>query len=93
MPIAIPESVATIIVIAVCVLLLWLLLTILRLPLKLIFRLLINMASGLILLFVFNFIAGTIGLDALGTNAVNCLVAGILGIPGVILLVLLQKFL
>ena len=88
MPIAIPESVATIIVIVVCVLLLWLLLTILRLPLKLIFRLLINMVSGLILLF-----AGSIGFEALGTNAVNCLVAGILGIPGVILLVLLQNFL
>ena len=40
---AIPESVATIIVIAVCALLLWLLFTILRLPLKLIFKLLLNM--------------------------------------------------
>lgn len=92
MPIAIPESVATIIVIAVCVLLLWLLLTILRLPLKLIFKLLLNMISGLVLLFVFNYIAGWLSFDPLGINAVNCLISGILGIPGVILLVLVQNF-
>lgn len=92
MPIAIPESVATVIVIVVCVLLLWLLFTILRLPLKFIFKLLLNMASGLVLLFVFNFIGGYFDF-ALGINAVNAIVAGVLGIPGVILLVLLQNFL
>ena len=75
---AIPESVATIIVIAVCALLLWLLFTILRLPLKLIFKLLLNMISGLVLLFVFNFIGGYFDF-ALGINALNALVAGILG--------------
>ena len=88
---AIPESVATIIVIAVCALLLWLLFTILRLPLKLIFKLLLNMISGLVLLFVFNFIGGYFDF-ALGINELNALVAGILGIPGVILLVLVQNF-
>ena len=77
MPIAIPESVAAIVVIAVCVLLLWLLL---------------NMASGIVLLFVFNFIGGFFGFS-LGVNAVTALVAGVLGIPGVILLVLVQNFL
>ena len=92
MPIAIPESVATAIVIVVCVLLFWLLLTILRLPLRLIFKLLLNMVSGLVLLFVFNCIGGLLDFSALGINAVNCLVAGVLGIPGVILLVLVQNF-
>ena len=88
---AIPESAATVIVIVVCVLLLWLLLTILRLPLKLIFKLLLNMASGLVLLFIFNFIGGYFDF-ALGIIAVNSVVAGVLGIPGVILLVLIQNF-
>ena len=71
---AIPESVATIIVIVVCV-----------------FKLLLNMISGLALLFVFNFIGGYFDF-ALGINAVNAIVAGVLGIPGVILLVLIQNF-
>ena len=75
----------------VCVLLLWLLFTILRLPLKLIFKLILNMISGLVLLFIFNFIGGFFDFS-LGINTVNALVAGILGIPGVILLVLIQNF-
>ena len=50
------------------------------------------MLSGLVLLFVFNFIGGFFDF-ALGVNAVNALVAGILGIPGLVLLVLIQNFL
>ena len=43
------------------------------------------------LLFIFNFIGGFFDFS-LGINTVNALVAGILGIPGVILLVLIQNF-
>ena len=59
---------------------------------KFFFKLLLNMLSGLVLLFVFNFIGGFFDF-ALGVNAVNALVAGILGIPGLVLLVLIQNFL
>ncbi len=85
-------SLATIITVIVCGLLLWLLISIIRLPVKLFFKLLLNMLSGLALLFVFNFIGGFFDF-ALGINAVNALVAGVLGIPGVVLLVLIQNFL
>ena len=85
-------SLATIITVIVCGLLLWLLISIIRLPVKLFFKLLLNMLSGLALLFVFNFIGGFFDF-ALGINAVNALVAGVLGIPGVVLLVLIQNLL
>ena len=85
-------SLATIITVIVCGLLLWLLISITRLPVKFFFKLLLNMLSGLVLLFVFNFIGGFFDF-ALGVNAVNALVAGILGIPGLVLLVLIQNFL
>lgn len=85
-------SLVTIITVIVCGLLLWLLISIIRLPVKLFFKLLLNMLSGLALLFVFNFIGGFFDF-ALGINAVNALVAGVLGIPGVVLLVLIQNFL
>lgn len=85
-------SLATIITVIVCGLLLWLLISIIRLPVKFFFKLLLNMLSGLVLLFVFNFIGGFFDF-ALGVNAVNALVAGILGIPGLVLLVLIQDFL
>lgn len=83
-------SLATIITVIVCGLLLWLLISIIRLPVKFFFKLLLNMLSGLVLLFVFNFIGGFFDF-ALGVNAVNALVAGILGIPGLVLLVLIQN--
>ena len=89
---AIPENVAAIVVAAVCVLLLLLLLAIIRLPLKFAVKLLLNMASGLVLLFVFNALGGMFDIDPLGINAVNALVSGVLGIPGVVLLVLVHNF-
>ena len=49
------------------------------------------MLSGLVLLFVFNFIGGFFDFS-LGINATNALVAGVLGIPGIVLLVLIQNF-
>ena len=83
---------ATVITILVCGLLIWLLISIIRLPIKFLFKLLLNMLSGLALLFVFNFIGGFFDFS-LGVNAVNALVAGVLGIPGIVLLVLIQNFL
>lgn len=58
-------------------------------PIKLIFKLLINMATGFLLLIAAEFICGFFDFS-IGITAVNCFVAGFLGIPGVILLVLMN---
>ena len=67
----------------------YLLVKILTAPLKLIFKLLINAAVGLVMLFVFNLI-GSLFNFSIETSFVNCLVCGLLGIPGVILLIVIK---
>lgn len=57
------------------------------LPIRWIFKLLINTAAGFVFLFLFNYIGAFIGLS-LGVNILNALFIGILGIPGLILLLL-----
>ena len=47
---------------------------------------------ALVLLFVFNALGGMFDIEPLGINAVNALVSGVLGIPGVVLLVLVHNF-
>lgn len=61
-------------------------------PFKLIIKLLLHAGLGFLLLLVEEIIAGFFDFS-LGINLVNCLVAGILGIPGVIILVLIKLFL
>ena len=85
-------SLATIITIIVCGLLLWLLISIIRLPVKFFFKLLLNMLSGLVLLFVFNFIGGCFYFP-LGVTPGNAPGAGVRGIPRLGLPVLLPNFL
>lgn len=58
-------------------------------PLRLIFKLLINAAGGLIILFLLNRIAGMFG-DFLEINLLSCLLAGVFGFPGVIAVVIIQ---
>lgn len=61
-------------------------------PMKLIFKLILNMASGFLLLVVAEFICGFFDFS-IGITAVNCLISGFLGIPGVVLLVLMKVLL
>lgn len=63
--------------------------TILKLSAKTLKFLVINGIGGVLLLLVFNFF-GSIFQTSLDINFVNALVAGFLGIPGIILLLLLQ---
>lgn len=58
-------------------------------PLKYLTRLIINGVVGGILLLVVNFFGGYIGLH-IGINPVTALIAGLLGVPGVIMLIILQ---
>lgn len=62
------------------------------LPIKIVVRLVINGIIGAVALFVINIFGGMIGLT-IGINPITALVAGFLGIPGIILLLFLQYFL
>ncbi|SCK02687.1 pro-sigmaK processing inhibitor BofA [uncultured Eubacterium sp.] len=57
-------------------------------PLKVILRLLLNSVLGAVLIIVINFIGVNIGV-LIPINVVNSLTVGILGVPGVIMLLLL----
>lgn len=61
-------------------------------PLKVIIKLMLNTVLGAILLYIINIIGASFSFH-IGINLITTLVTGILGIPGVILLILLQTFL
>ena len=58
-------------------------------PIKLIFKLLINTAIGFGILFLINLIGQNFGFQ-LEMNLLHALIVGIFGIPGVVVLILLQ---
>ncbi len=61
-------------------------------PMKLILKLAINAGFGFVILFIVNFFGEFFGFS-LGVSLLNALVAGVLGVPGVILLILIKLFL
>ena len=83
------ETLSGILLIAALVVGAILILKILIKPIRWIFKLLLNAAFGFVLLFLVNFFGDPVGIY-IGVNFVNALVAGFLGVPGVILLVLLK---
>ncbi|MBQ9492607.1 MAG: pro-sigmaK processing inhibitor BofA family protein [Oscillibacter sp.] len=62
---------------------------ILSAPLRLALKLLMNTVSGLVALWLVNLLSGITGVY-LGMNFVNALIVGIFGLPGLVLLILLQ---
>ncbi|SDF63870.1 pro-sigmaK processing inhibitor BofA family protein [Sporolituus thermophilus] len=64
---------------------------VLLMPLRLIFRLVYNALIGGIMLWILNFIGGHIGFT-IAINPITALIAGFLGLPGVILLILFKIF-
>jgi inhibitor of the pro-sigma K processing machinery len=60
-------------------------------PIKLIFRLIYNALIGGVMLWALNFIGLHIGFT-IAINPITALVAGFLGLPGVILLILFKLF-
>lgn len=82
---------STIIIAIGLFLLLALFLTILAKPIKWVLKLLLNALIGFIILFIVNFFGGFIGIN-ITVGWISALVAGILGIPGVILLILVETF-
>lgn len=69
----------------------WLLFKIIFWSLKKIIGLVINGILGVILLTIFNYFGALFGVT-IGINLLTALIAGILGVPGVILMVLFQLF-
>jgi inhibitor of the pro-sigma K processing machinery len=59
------------------------------LPLKIVLRLVINGILGGVAILVINLIGGPLGFT-LALNPISALIAGILGLPGIILLVILK---
>ena len=64
-------------------------LKILSVPVRFIKGLVMNGITGLILLFLVNLLGSGLGLS-IEMNIVNALIAGILGIPGIIILLLIK---
>lgn len=61
-------------------------------PLKLVFRLFYYLLFGLVLVWGFNYLGGFLGLH-LPANLVTVFTAGILGVPGLVLMLVLQAWL
>ncbi len=87
-----PVEVSTIIAVVIGIVLFVLLLKLLRKPLKWVWKLLLNAVSGYIGLFFLNLLGGLVGLS-LDLNLVNAIVVGILGLPGVGLLLVIKYLL
>ena len=78
----------TILTVVIAVLLIWLVIKIFATPIKWALKLLLNALLGFVML---NFLGGFIGLS-LSVGWISAIVAGILGIPGIILLLLIENF-
>lgn len=80
------QTTGIIIIIAVLALLVFI---ILRKPIKIIFKLLLNTVIGFFALFVINYLGSFIGIS-IAVNWINAAIVGVLGIPGVALILLLK---
>lgn len=67
-------------------------LRILRLPLKLLMKLALHALTGFIFLFILNFLGSSVGIS-LEIDALHCIIAGALGVPGVILMLIVKYIL
>lgn len=81
-------DISTILIVAVAAAAILIFIKILRKPIRFIFKMLLNALCGFIGLLVINFFGDIFGIS-IAVNLVNALIVGILGIPGVILLLIL----
>ena len=86
------ETLSGLLLIAAVIVGIILLIKLLSAPFRWIIKLLLNALMGFAMLFVVNFFGGFIGIE-LGVNLINALIAGFLGIPGILLLVAIKLFL
>ena len=74
-----------------CIIVLWIIGKIFSVPLKALFKLIINSVLGGLLIFIINLI-GAVWNFHIGLNIVTAILVGIWGIPGAVLLVILKLF-
>lgn len=86
------ETLSGILMIAAIAVFVYILIKILSAPIRLLFKILINAALGYIVLFIVNFLGGFVGLS-IAMNFLNALIVGFLGVPGVVILIVLELFL
>ena len=79
----------SILVMAGCALAIFIIGKIFLFPIKLLFKLMLNTIIGGAVIYIINLIGANFGFH-IGLNIVTSLVVGILGIPGAILLIILQ---
>jgi inhibitor of the pro-sigma K processing machinery len=72
-----------------CIIAVFIIAKILSWPFKIIFKLIINILLGALLIIIVNTFGAGIGLN-IPFNTITALTSGLLGIPGVILLIILQ---
>lgn len=78
-----------ILILAAAIFLIKLLFRLLKLPVTWFFKLLLHALCGFVALFILNFLGAYIGLY-IEMNWVNAAVTGVLGVPGVLILLLIQ---
>ena len=83
------DALWTILAFAAGILILYVLCKLLSAPLRLLGTLVINALVGALVLLLVNWIGGLFGLS-IAINPLNALITGVLGAPGVILLLVLQ---
>ena len=77
--------------VVICIIFLLIFGKIFLLPIKKIFKVVLNTGLGALVIFVINTIGTSFGFH-IGLNIINALIVGILGIPGAVLLILLKVF-
>ncbi len=74
---------------AVGISLIGLLFKILKGPMKLALKIFLHALMGFVFLFIFNFVGAWVGLS-IPVNWLNAIITGVLGVPGVVLLLIAQ---
>ena len=85
------ESTSAVLILIVVVLAVFLFFKLLAKPIKFAFKVLLNAAIGFVLLFLVNFFGSYIGLS-IEMNAVNAVIVGFLGVPGIVLILVFHMF-
>ena len=83
------DNISVLLMVAAAALLLGLFIRILSLPVKWAVKALLHAAVGFVALFIFNYLGAWIGVG-LELNFINSLVTGLLGVPGVLILLIIK---
>ena len=83
------DTLYSIFYIVLAVFILYILIKVISAPIRLIFKLLLNTLFGFVVLFLVNYVGQFFGIS-LEITAINALITGIFGLPGVVFLILLQ---